>query len=64
MFRYSDLWPMLETEHQKRLDDLHFRHHRSLPLAFAVAVGSQIKRLFVNSDNFAEQKEAGKGVRP
>lgn len=64
VFRYSDLWPMLETEHQKRLDDLHFRHHRSLPLAFAVAVGSQIKRLFVNSDNFAEQKEAGKGVRP
>ena len=63
VFRYSDLWPMLETERQKRLDDLHFRHHRSLPLAFAVAVGSQIKRLFVNAGNFAEQKEPEKSNR-
>ena len=63
VFRYSDLWPLLEDERQKRLDDLHFRHHRSLPLAFAIAVGSQIKRLFVNAGNFAEQKEAEKGGR-
>ena len=64
VFRYSDLWPMLEDERQKRLDDLHFRHHRSLSLAFAIAIGSQIKRLFVNAGNFAERKEAEKGTRP
>ncbi len=63
VFRYSDLWPLLEDERQKNLDDLHFRHHRSLPLAFAIAVGSQIKRLFVNAGNFAEQKVAKKDAR-
>ena len=64
VFRYSDLWPWLEDERQKGLDDLHFRHNRSLPLAFAIAIGSQIKQLFVNAGNFAEQKEAQKGTRP
>lgn len=64
VFRYSDLWPMLEDERQKRLDDLHFRHHRSIPRSFAIAVGCQLKQTFVNSGNFSEQKGTAKDAQP
>ena len=63
VFRYSDLWPMMESERQKRLDDLYFRHHRNLPRIFAIAVGSQLKKLFVYSGNFTEHKVAEKVAR-
>ncbi len=47
VFRYSDLWPLRDTEEQKAVDDEFFIHNWSLRLVLAVCFGSLIKRMFV-----------------